>query len=552
MRKFAWIAILVLVVAIILVFSPMVTGNYFERKYQQILGFYHNNKQVDITLIQYKRGWFHSQAILSVKLLELSSSDEIPKEYVIDQYIQHGPIIYYYTGSIPSIFGLGAIHNSVRITPEIKKLFAKYHLNSNFAEINDDLITFNGNCYKHIKLGALYAIYPESDVHIQIDGMEGELWLSPVEERISGSLKLQKLSIADNQASIMIPNVELQFDQHEDMQRFWLGNNTLVIPEITWQEIGKTAIKINGINFNGFADENAGLLNGSRQFDVTKIHIDDTQIGPFHLQLSVNKLNAQAILDMIEAYQEISQRGELYQSQLQQKLYMMLPNVINQGSTIKLDGFDLTTPEGVLQMNGKLAWNMNTASIPDNVAELIQSANAQINLRVSKALIDRWIEIVSHLPFFNQTNSALQKAYKDEKNDIYQAMQQNNEIFVGLISQGLITDKDALNLLVLQKQMVSLDEYNQAVRQLLLDKSISLETSHLLSLLYTQVQAPAMKLAKLLEQNRETTQSNMHAQIANMIKAGYIKQENNDYIMTLSQDVGGVKINQKLISAPTP
>ena len=553
-NKFAWMAILIVIVALVFVVSPVITGFYLERKYQQILDVYRDNKQVAIQLSEYKRGWFHSEAVLSIKLLDLSwgnmLDDDIPKEYVIDQYIQHGPFIYYYRAGLPSVFGLGAIHNTLHFTPEIKDFFARYHLNSHLLQVNDDFIAFNGNFYKHMQFSTLQAVYPNSDIQITVNGLESEIWLTASQERFSGTIQLKGITIADDQVSISIPHVELQFDQHQDAHNFWLGKNTLVIPEVTWAEVGKTALGVYGVNFNGYLEEKSGMLNGSRQFDVTKVTIDDSQAGPFHLQLTVNNLNAQAVLDMINAYREISQRGELYQSQLQQRLTMMVPSVINQGSTLKLDSLDITTPEGMLQMRGELAWDLNKESIPDNVSELIQVANAQLDLRISKTLIDKWIDFASNFSYFNQPTPALQQTYKEARQDIYQAMQQNTNMIVELSREQLLTDKDALELLILQKKMISLDEYNKVIRKLLLEKSISLETSHMLSYLYAQVKNPAIMVANLINDNSQKTQDNMHAQITNWLKNGYIKQENNDYVISLSQGAKGVKINEKLISAP--
>jgi predicted transcriptional regulator len=101
---------------------------------------------------------------------------------------------------------------------------------------------------------------------------------------------------------------------------------------------------------------------------------------------------------------------------------------------------------------------------------------------------------------------------------------------------------------MLQKKMVPLDEYNNVVRQLLLDKTISLDTSHLLSLLYTQVQDPVIALAKLIKQNLAMTQQTMHSQITNWVKTGLLKQEDDEYIMSLSQGADGVKVNGKLMT----
>lgn len=552
MRKITVIGIFGLVVAVILTFGPLFTGMYFQREYNKILAFYNSNQQIHIQLIEYKRHWFHSNALVKIKIVNSDFFDHViqdfPKEYVLQQYIQHGPVIYYLTDGLPSLFGLAAIHNSLQLTPETTKLFAALGLNQNSLDMNDDFITFNGNYYKHIKFRMLDAIYPNTIIHVKLKEFEGEFWLWPLQERISGNLQFQGLSIADDQASITAPSIALQFDQHVNVKNFWLGNNSLLIPEINWVEEGVASIEIHDVNFNGFVEEQTGMLNGSRQFDIGKINLDDNEVGPLHLQFSVARLDAQAAEELLLTYHKIMQRGELYQSQLKQNIYMLLPDLITPGASVTLDDLEVKTPEGKLQMNGELNWALEKASIPDNLMDLLQVATARLDLRVSKDLINKWITFAANFSLFNRAGPDLQQVYQSTRKEVYQALQQNSYIIIELVRQNLLTDKDAVDLLTLQKQMVSMDNYSDELSKLLLEKSISLETNHILILSYAEVQNPLFKLNSLIKQNQDNAQQGLQSQLVDWIKRGYVKQEQNNYIVSIYQGQNGIKINEKLIS----
>ena len=180
----------------------------------------------------------------------------------------------------------------------------------------------------------------------------------------------------------------------------------------------------------------------------------------------------------------------------------------------------------------------------------MQSANAELHFRISKPLIEKWIQFVSTSTFFNQINPELQKADRKIRKDISIAMRQNANAILQMTREGAISEKDTLFLLLLQKKMVSLEEYNAATRQLLLEKSITLETSHMLIYWYSQVENSITILSNMAKESKKTIQSLMHAQITHMIDEGYIKLENNEYVMSLSQDEKGVKVNEKLVSSP--
>ena len=380
--------------------------------------------------------------------------------------------------------------------------------------------------------------------------MEGGIWFFPGSERMNGSFNFKEVSISDDQVKILIPQVQLDFDQYQDIKNIWLGKNTLIIHQLIWNEENKTILKMEDINFNGYLEKKSGQLDGMRVLQIGQIYVDNNLIGPIYMQLSVNKLNLDAIVSMIQAYQEITQRGELYQSQLSQKLKMMVPNIINEGSQLKLDSLNIKTPEGVLQVSGEMAWNIEKAALPENISELMQSANAELHFRISKPLIEKWIQFVSTSTFFNQINPELQKADRKIRKDISIAMRQNANAILQMTREGAISEKDTLFLLLLQKKMVSLEEYNAATRQLLLEKSITLETSHMLIYWYSQVENSITILSNMAKESKKTIQSLMHAQITHMIDEGYIKLENNEYVMSLSQDEKGVKVNEKLVSSP--
>lgn len=556
MRKHAWIAVFVFIVAILII-SPLITGIYFERNYNKMLTFYNSSQQVHLEMNNYKRGWLSSDATISIEVINPQltetlekmgvSAKDIPKKYILDQHIQHGPIIYRHLEGLPSIFGFAAVHNTLRLSQEVNNFFGMLGVNANLLQLGNDLITFNGNYFKHFKITSLNTLYPKSDIRIKLNELEGNIWIRPFPQRFFGHINFYGVRVEEQQDSISIPSVKLQFDQKDGLQHFWVGNQSLQIPEITWRESGKETLSILGIHFNGFAEETTGMLKSNRRIDINTMRMDNNLLGPLHVQLSVNKLNVKAISDLINAYQQILQRGELYQSQLQRKMYAMLPAIIIPGSTIKLDLLDINMPEGRFKMDGELIWELNNTSLPDDLSELVQAADARINLRISKDLMGKWIDFASNFSLFNQAGPEMRNAYREARIEMYYIMQQNNLMVIQLVQDQLLSEKAALHLMTLQKKMVSVEEYNKEIQILLLGKSIKLWTSYYLSYLYAEMQGPLMTFTALMKQNQKATQQGMRGQLAEWLKAGYIKQEKNDYVVSILQGKSGVKINEKML-----
>lgn len=548
MRKIAWIACFILTVLMV---SPLVIGIYFKHYYYKLADLYGADSGIHFTINQYKKGWFSSDATVTlqvtephyVKMLEFLEVKNIPKKYIINQHIQHGPFFYSALKGISSRFGFAAIHNQLQITKETKQFLEILGINPELLQIGNDLVTFGGNYFKHVDL-SLNFLFPGSEIHLKLKHLVADMWTWPFQKHLTGKLSIEDLIVEDQYNSVSIPKLTFQFDQDNDTGSFWMGKQALHVPEIVWFESGKKSVSISDVNFKGFFEEISGVLVGNRQIDIHRMQFNNYEIGPLHLQVSIDKLNKKAIADMFSAYQQILQRGELYQYQLQQKMYMMLPSVIEPGSTIKLDAFNVTTPEGKLHMNGKIVWNLESTLLPEDLSELLRAANANLDLRISKELIDKWIYLISDLPLL-QSTADLQKFYTDARRQTYFAMQQNSLSMIQLVNEQSLPEKYALNLMDLQNEMIPLDEYNQEIQKLVLNKTISLDTSYKLSLLYTMVKMPLTLFKLAIKENQEATRQGLQGQLLEWLKDGYIKQDEEDYVVSILQEKSGIKVNEK-------
>jgi uncharacterized protein YdgA (DUF945 family) len=121
MRKFVS-AMLALIV--IIVFSPWITGIWFEKSYHNIISFYNAEGDVAIQILKYHRGWWKSEATLNVKIMnpnvrlfwEGSHVKHPEFNFTVDQEIQHGPILYYDTKELPVFFGLASVHEILHLS----------------------------------------------------------------------------------------------------------------------------------------------------------------------------------------------------------------------------------------------------------------------------------------------------------------------------------------------------------------------------------------------------------------------------------------------------
>jgi hypothetical protein len=452
---------------------------------------------------------------------------------IVEQRIQHGPIFYHDWKELPYFIGLATIQNMLRPTVQ---------MNTVIHVIRDtDYVSFRGNYHKYFKLAYANLLYPRTDVSIRIDKLEGNAWISVKQKKVQGNMLIQGLVFHNTDATILIPSVSMQF---ENDTRLWFGNDSLTIPNISLIENGSTTFSLVDLKYKGSANVIKGMMSGMKDVFIREINIDNYQAGSFHFNLSIDKFNAEAVDDMIETYHLIMKRGELYQSQLIQKMTMMLPNIFNKGTSISLNDFDLKTQDGQLHLNGQVVWSMDKSSIPDHISDILRAADARINLKIAKPLMNRWIEVASSLPWFNEVTPELDQFYSLARYDMMLTTQLSTFGVLDLLDQGKLRDSDAKKLLVLQKMNVSTLDYDATIKELFLNKIISRETSHILLYLYAAGQAPLDSIRFLLQRNQQKVIQSMSLQLEKWIKSGYIQQQQNDYTVSFVQQKNRIKFNE--------
>ena len=73
-------------------------------------------------------------------------------EFIIQQHIQHGPIMYRNIRYLPSLFGMVAIQNNLIWSPEIKSLFAEIGISGVIVKSDYDFVTYRGDYFNYFEL----------------------------------------------------------------------------------------------------------------------------------------------------------------------------------------------------------------------------------------------------------------------------------------------------------------------------------------------------------------------------------------------------------------
>lgn len=547
------IAALVIIIAVLLLFAPPLIGIGIEKFVDSGLFFggMQNNK---IEVTDYKKGWFGSDVTFRVKIgdpdlrqliemLGVSDADlPNPIELTMKGHIQHGPVFYLPVNHLPTVFGLAVITRQLIIPPTQRKLFSTIGIDESVVRADQTYLSFTGKFLNSFEL-VNFRLPTPGGAQINFALLQGDIWNWPFSQKMKGRASIFNFSISDSSTSILLPSAALQFDLQKDANGLWVGSQKISLPKIFVGDQGIELVDVNGIEFDSLINESSGLIEANKQFTIDKFQLDNSAIGPFHLEMSAHRLNAQAIADLINTYQYIKLHGEMYESQLQQKMLSLLPNVVTSGTSVQLNKFEITTPSGQLHMNGKLNWPAENFSTPDNVADLLDASRLQASLRIAVPVVDELIKFISQLTYPYQIPEEERQAIVDLRDTIRLTALETEDQILYLMNTNALSNQDGKALLKMVQKRVPMSDYFDQVKNLVLSKIITRDTSYLLDWQYSILSSQSKLMKQILEQYNDATNQQLHMELENLIKQGFIIKDKDDFIFSLTREEGVVKLN---------
>ncbi len=471
MRKTIFSVIMLVIVALAL--GPFAAGVWFQKKYGEFISFY-NNKNIHFEIVSYKRHWFNSDALLRVTLNPDLSFPDI----TIEQHIQHGPIIYHAIRNLPNIFGLASIQNKIIFSPEVNAFLLLTGM-PDFKIESENFISFLGNYFNYLHISGLNVLDSVEEVQAGIKDISTHFWIYPRQYRFSGQIEMKKISVRDQDDSLDIPNITIQLDQYQDQHDFWLGSGSMKVDDILMEEVGAEGIRVTGLRIEGFTKSDDDLLNAEREIKIKSIQFEDKLIGPIDIEMSLNKFDLPAVRDVFIVFRDTVQNGEIYQGQLREKVFALLPKIVTPGSSINLNSFHVEAASGKATAEGAITWPEKDFLPPSDLHDVIMSAEAKFDLNISKKLMKEVIKLASTVPDFVRDVAEPERPLLfDARNQMESAMQKNLFFIEELSSRDYISKQAEDTLVDIQRNLVPMDEYMKTVRDLFLDRQISLVVSY--------------------------------------------------------------------------
>jgi len=505
--------------------------------------------QVSVKVEKYQRHWFYSDVRLQVKILNpdfltfwkslsLSTNGDSPI-FSVQQKIFHGPWLFLRRDP-HYLLGVALIQNRIQLQALANTVF---HTND---FIYEQEINFFGENLNVVRFNQLSLI--KSDTQLAFDnGLKLSYRISDNKNKLVGKILSDKFYYRSAGTAFMLHSFDTKFSLYSAMDNLWLGKILLHVPEIIYRNNSNENI----IFSDCYLDINTNLssdgLYGDRSLLIKSIKMGEQSIGPINLKIHLTGFNAKTADEFFALLKKIILVGELYQSQFRQKILLLLPKVVSPGAELVFDTLSVVTPQGNFYLYGKIRWPEKNFIQAEELLDLLEGANVNLFLKISKELVDTVIYQAARTPLLFQISSLeLHRVVAAEQAADFSS-RHNLLIVSSLEENGAISKATAEALIALQTDNASLERYSIYVRNLFLQNELTLPMTYLLVSQYAYLNQKLNEIETIINHFHATKEKELRTQLNQWLKNNYITQDHNDYTTILTQEQGVLKLNNKVV-----
>lgn len=556
-------------IIILLALAPLIDGYFFKQNYLNLLTAMNQESGSKINLVEYHLGWMSSDAKTSVELKDPIQGT--PIIITITQHIMHGPLVHDLNNhwnlaqaQIQSHFLLPDSFNNLLFGPDVKTHAAIIQI--------DTLATFRDEYYNQISMPAINLQLPNGS-KLTWQGLTGDSYLQLENHKIyhtEAAINFGGVTLQTIAGTLTSQNILIQYDVTRNAIGLMDGSYAVSSPGFAVTSM-KGNIDIEEISFkDSFSVDNNNFFNNQTEFSLKNLNLPEFRLNSMNIQINENNLSAEGVLNYINTIYQLKEKSYMIPPDQIQALFTKL---ITTKTTLN-ENAALVTAFGSFVSDGQVYWP-NPVQTFD---EAVNNANFKINVRISASLINHMIDIAAV-----KQHEEVAKSHPE--------LLSGDDAAINLIDQwgkqNLISDSASISLKDLVKMHLSTKDFATNVDEFILRKDIPTNLATELKMQYAKIKiadphlnattgnakpqsaanmqpitnstaathtSSMADVSETADDSQTTNQTSttqtqialtakMKKQIDDLVKQGYLKQDKDDYITTITRENGVIKIN---------
>ncbi|MCP4412334.1 MAG: YdgA family protein [Gammaproteobacteria bacterium] len=355
--------LIIVAVAAALAISPYFVGSKSEAHIKKILALTNENPTINITIIDYKKGWISTTATFEMEFTMQLDPDmkDFPRLRFIEE-MKHGPLLWQTEG-----IGFGLIDTvSTIVLPE------EWQAEINKIEaINEETLQmtsrtdFDGTTRSHFNLKTINISEDNNSITIKpatatfTYNMSGHMF---------GSFMWQGLQFSEQGKDIFkAGKLEAKFDSNVISGNMFSGNaissgtfDAVIENMIFTGATPAQAVELSNFRIKGESDVHQELIDINVLYEVEKIAVMAQKFSELQFDMSILNLDIEALQDLneliIQSQQQLQQDPQAQSSAFMANMQSVVPKLLTKDPQFKINNLGFNTDYGKItsQLNMRI------------------------------------------------------------------------------------------------------------------------------------------------------------------------------------------------------
>lgn len=392
MKKFTGLVVLL---------AALVLGSYYgmgyltERKVRESLNIVNQSNGVAAEIVQYKRGWFTSEASLDWRLhvpervvQKDGTSQTVPAEDYQMQMpitIYHGPVIFSDRGIK---FGLGFAHTVLTLPAQYTDKFNNL-FSSQSTQPKLDMsffVNYLGNTSIDTSLPAFKLFAKEGNAQFNWLGMSTSTSVSSNMSEVDGNITIDGLHFTKDQIDTTMSAITSEYNLHKTPTGLFLGDASLSFPSLVVMNKDAKLLELGQFDMRSNSDIDDGLFSSQFKTSLEKIVANGKTYGPGNLEVAIRNLDADVLAKLNDQLNQLQQGTDAQRQQAVLAMLPELPRLFSKGAEFEISEMNFVMPQGTLE--GNLMVSLPKGEF-GNPFELMQKIQGNGKLKIPAAVVQQ-------------------------------------------------------------------------------------------------------------------------------------------------------------------
>jgi uncharacterized protein YdgA (DUF945 family) len=385
---------------LVIVLAALLLGGYYgmgvltEKTIKKNVEIINKSNGLTAAILEYKRGWFCSNAQLKWKLhvperavkdangqsQNLAAQDY---EFSTPIKIHHGPIIY---ANHQMHFGIGFAQTDVQLPKQYIEQFDKtFSGDSSKPQLDLSIfVNYLNNSELGISLPHFILIDKEGKGKLDWMGMQSTTSVSSKMDKVKGSFDIDGVSINKDETKVDLGKVTSVYDLHRTASGLFLGEAKLSLPSFVVTVKDKKVFEIKDFAFITDSNIDDGLFEATLKTTLHLLVANDQTYGPAEVEVSLRNLDADILAKINEQASAMQNGNDSERQQAMMAMLPELPKLFAKGAEFEISKFNVTMPQGVV--DGHLLVSLPKGPIA-NPFELAQKIHGTAQFKLPTELV---------------------------------------------------------------------------------------------------------------------------------------------------------------------